>query len=1030
MPYLATPNQRELLEQTIAALEAQRAALGDLVVDTALAPLRAQLAALAQPAAPLGTLHGERKSITVLLADVKGSTDLAERLHVEEWVETMNRLFHLLENEIYRLGGEVNQFRGDGLLAFFGATVVHEDDPERAVLAALAMQRAAAGFAAELRVRRGVELQLRVGINTGEVIVTQVGDARQHSEDTAMGRSVALAARMESAAEPGTVLATEATYRLIASRFEWQPLGEIMVKGFSQPVTVYRPLAHRAWGGSGRGVAGLYSPLVGRDAERWALHGALARLQAGLGGVVTVIGEAGLGKSRLVTETRTQLNGCALTWVEGRCLSYGAADAYHLWRDVLRGLFALAPGAPCAAARDALRVGIAALCPEQAEDVFSCLSGLLIMPGEAEFGVGDDAPVEFPRQRISVAMEAVLCAAARRAPLVVVCEDLHWADATSLTLLEHVAALAERLPALFVCVMRPDAEQRSWQLRAQLAQRYAGCYTEIWLKPLSPVESEALVGNLLRVAMLSPELRAHILDRAEGNPFYVEEIVRDLMDSGVIRYDAGYGFWRLAQEPAAVVIPDTLQGVLMARMDRLPAESKRVLQVASVIGRLFLYPVLAAMLPVNFDLDRQLAVLEESGMIRERAQEPEREFIFKHQLTQEAAYNGLLLGERRILHREVAEAIKALFPDRLWANAGLLAYHWQEAGEPNRAIPHLIRAGGAAVSRSAYAEAEVYLRRALALAQGAGLMLAEADALSRLGHVARMRGDYAEAWTCLERALEFYRRFSNRRREGVLLGQLGTLAQRRGDFDAARLHLERALEITHLVRDRHGEPIALRNLGGVCLDLGDCAAAAAHFEAALRVERAFENRWGISLSLTCLANARRLSGDYVAARRCVEQGLALSVESDYHAGAAWAALVSAWLLHELGEDAAAHPHARGALRCAQERSDRAAEGDAFVALGEALLGLRRFSEAHAPFEAAAEIRAALGEHHLLVEPCAGLAQAALLQGDHAALARQTAQLAEYLARYPALQGIHSPVAIRELARQVLPAFEYSAESHA
>jgi class 3 adenylate cyclase len=260
----------------------------------------------APAAEPIGAqLQGERRRATVILADVKGSTALAERVDVETWVEIMNRVFQILGAEIYRYGGEINQYRGDGLVAFFGLPAAHEDDPERAVLAALAMQDAVKRYAAELAESQGIELLLRVGINTGEVIAASVGDSRQHSEETAMGRAIALAARMETASEPGTVLATENTYRLVAPLFEWQALGEITVKGVSQPLAVYRPLAPCAAPGRGRGIAGVETPLVGRDAEFRALQAAIERLQSGAGGIVTVVGEAGIGKSRLVTEIRT-----------------------------------------------------------------------------------------------------------------------------------------------------------------------------------------------------------------------------------------------------------------------------------------------------------------------------------------------------------------------------------------------------------------------------------------------------------------------------------------------------------------------------------------------------------------------------------------------------------------------------------------------------------------------------------------------------------------------------------------------------
>jgi class 3 adenylate cyclase len=252
---------------------------------------------------------GERRLATVVMADVKGSTALAERIDTETWVEIMHGVFQVLDVEVYRYGGQIDQYRGDGLVAFFGVPIAHEDDPERAVRAALAMQEAIERYAAAVEEKHRTQgdpitLQLRIGVNTGEVVVASVGDRRWHTEDTAMGRAVALAARMETAAAPGTVLVTEHTYRLVAPLFEWEALGQTAVKGVSQPLSVYRPLAAKAVAGKIRGIEGLESPIVGRDAEIRALEGAIARLQSGMGGIVTVVGDAGIGKSRLVAEIR------------------------------------------------------------------------------------------------------------------------------------------------------------------------------------------------------------------------------------------------------------------------------------------------------------------------------------------------------------------------------------------------------------------------------------------------------------------------------------------------------------------------------------------------------------------------------------------------------------------------------------------------------------------------------------------------------------------------------------------------------
>jgi class 3 adenylate cyclase len=318
-------------------------------------------------------LEGERRLATIILADIKGSTAIGERMSTEDFIEILNQVLQILELEIYRYGGEVDQFRGDCVVAFFGTKVAHENDPERAVLAALAMQEVMKTYTAELAGREGIELRLRVGVNTGEVIAARIGDSRLYSEDTAMGQAVALANRLQTAAEPGTVLVSENTYRLTQPLFEWQPLGEIMVKGVSQPVAVYRPLAAKAIPGKLRGIPGLASPLVGRQAEFRTLQEAIERLRAGVGGIVTIAGEAGIGKSRLVAELRKRGRSTerhALQWIEGRCLSYGATIAYQLWLDMLRELLRVAADAPQAIVHDALGELVQRLCPDCFDDVF------------------------------------------------------------------------------------------------------------------------------------------------------------------------------------------------------------------------------------------------------------------------------------------------------------------------------------------------------------------------------------------------------------------------------------------------------------------------------------------------------------------------------------------------------------------------------------------------------------------------------------------------------------------------------------
>jgi len=680
-----------------------------------------------------GQVSHERRTVTILFADVKGSTSMAETLDPEEWAEVMHGAFEVLVPPIYRYEGALVQLMGDAILAFFGAPIAHEDDPERACRAGLDITAEARRYAEKLEKERGIQgFNVRVGINTGLVVVGEVGTDLRVAY-TAMGDTINLAARMEAAAEPGTVLITENTWKLVAPLFETQAVGPLQVKGKAEPVAAYRVVAARPAQAKLRGIAGLESPLVGRAAEFAALQEALQRLQAGVGGTVTIVGEAGLGKSRLVAEMRNQAplsvtaspgrTDCQsvlrpeapLQWVEGRCLSYGTSIAYLLWLDVLRNLLGVTVDDSPQQVRDRLRERVQALCGESAGRHFPYLARLLSLPLDAATDSqvrGEDG--QQLKSSTFEAVDALLRCAANERPLVLVCEDLHWADPTSLELLERMLTLTDRASLLLICLFRPDPAHGSWQLRETIRRSYHHRHTDLELRPLSAADSQTLVGNLLQVEDLPGELRQRIIAAAEGNPFYVEEVIRGLMDSGAIARDAATGRWVATCEAADIVIPDTLQGVLLARLDRLEEDTKRVLQMAAVIGRVFLYRVLSAIAAEQRDLDEHLLTLQRQEMIRERARLPELEYIFKHELTREAAYNGILKADRRAFHRQVAEALERLFAERVNEQLGLLAHHWEHAGDARKATDYLLRAGDHARVAYAHSEAIGYYERALA----------------------------------------------------------------------------------------------------------------------------------------------------------------------------------------------------------------------------------------------------------------------------------------------------------------------------
>jgi ABC-type oligopeptide transport system substrate-binding subunit/class 3 adenylate cyclase len=705
----------------------------------------------------------DRRQVTVLFADLADFTARAEHTDPEDLRELQTAFFAATSAPIHAHGGVVEKYIGDAVLAVFGVPQTHEDDAVRAARAALAMHEAL-GLLNEHLVRElRPRLAMRIGLHTGLVVASVEPDG----DFVITGDVVNLAERLQEAAEPGSVLVSAETQARIAHVFETRPLGPLHVRGRSEPVATWRVLSPISHTECRIEPLKLRSPLVGRQAELNTLFGALGRLSQGQGGIVTIIGEAGLGKSRLVAEARNtqQTIGLGphslqpLTWLEGRCLSYASATAYHLWIDLLRSALKAPPDAPPEVAARALQRWIQELCPGQCREIYPYLARLLALPLPADVAVRLETlgPQQLKRDTFQ-AVETVIVCLAPRSPLPLVCEDLHWSDASSLELLEHLLPLVKQMPVLFICVYRPDSDHGSSRLRETTAQRYKQWHDEIVLQPLSPTETEALVLNLLGAWLpMLPQRRTeppatlaegflwHVLKRTDGNPFFVEEILRALIGRGTLVHDAATSTWNVLLDTADVAAPDTLHGVLAARIDALPEAPRHVLRLAAVIGRIFSYRLLASICGDASTLEAHLLRLQCDDLIREGTGSPEREFSFKHELTREAAYDSLLKRERRQAHRQIAEALERLFPQRVEEQLGLLAYHWEHAEEPEKAINYLLRAGDQARLFYAHQEAIGFYQRALALQRTTSDDEGAARTLMRLGLVHGAAFDFGRA---------------------------------------------------------------------------------------------------------------------------------------------------------------------------------------------------------------------------------------------------------------------------------------------
>ncbi len=712
-----------------------------------------------------GEMAGERRVVTMLFCDVKGSTAAAERLDAEEWAEIINGAFEHMIAPVYRYEGTVARLMGDGILAFFGAPIAHEDDPVRGVLAGLDIAAGIDVYCQALKKERGLDLNVRIGVNTGEVVVGTVGsDLRL--EYTALGDAINVAARMEQTAQPGTVQIAEHTYRLVASLFEVEDLGPVSVKGKSEAIRAYRVLGRRAEPARQRGIAGRETPLVGRDSEMAALQQAMAGLQRGRGQLLFLVGKAGLGKSRLIhdgvtgwLEREAGSDGLAL-WFHRHIPSYESSETYGVLRSQIRLMAGINENTPPDQVRAALAGEAAGLPDQLQESALATWASLLGVKQEADSRSATEGEA-FKRQLFTTTLEAVRAHTLRQ-PAALIVDDLQWVDPASAEIIQHLFQLVDTVPILFLCAMRPDREALSWQVKSAAEANYPHRYGEIELQSLDEQESDALLRALLNDADLPPELRNMILERAEGNPFFIEEVVHALMDSGTLRKSNGQTDWQVTTQGGPIAVPDSLQALLLARIDRLSDGARHILQLASVIGPTFHYRVLQQVYGSGPELDELLATLQRQDLIVETERVPEWKFAFRGALLHETVYRAILNKQRRENHQQVAEAIEACFGDRLNEHAAELAFHFYEAGD-ERALAYSIQAGDDSYRLYANREALVHYSRALD-----GARRLATPSAGQLLHIFARRGRALELNSQFAQALANYQ-------------EMEAVAQERGD---------------------------------------------------------------------------------------------------------------------------------------------------------------------------------------------------------------------------------------------------------
>jgi len=691
-----------------------------------------ELVAKLESARARNEMVGERRIVTMLFCDVKGSTAAAEKVDPEIWTDIMNGVFEYMIRPIYKYEGFVPRLMGDAILAFFGAPITHEDDPQRAVLAGLEIQEGIKPYAEEIRLKHGLEFGLRVGINTGLVVVGEIGsDLRM--EYTALGDAINLAARMEQTAQVGTIQISDETYKLVSPFFETESLGGVEVKGKSDPIQTYRVLGVKSTPGQLRGLDGLSSPIVGRDKEFALLKDRLKDLADGTGSVVAVAGEAGLGKSTLINELKK--SDSRFVWLRGDSLSYTRSISYYPWRQVIRQ--------SVGAHEEDSPVSIRLKLDQSGFDGLPFLESMLAVESEESSKVVANFQGDALNQQIINAARGLISKLSEQKPLVIMFDDLHWSDEASLDLLLNVVDLSNSQPVVFICMARPDTTAASWESIHRMKEKLGGAFYSIELVPLQVDQTETLLNNLLGINDLTKPIRDVIVNKADGNPFFVEEMIRSLIETKQIVQENGH--WKALSADAKISLPNTLRGVLSARIDRLPETSKHVLQNAAVIGRSFDLRILGRLTDLHSGLDPQIQYLEDVSLIEALLEE----YAFRHVLIQEATYESILIKKRAELHRRIAEALEEIRASRIEEFAPLIAHHFYSAGD-DRSLKYDLIAGEKSARLYANAEAITHFHRALEVAKRVNVENEKlASIYSQLGSVYELSGQY-------DRALETY----------------------------------------------------------------------------------------------------------------------------------------------------------------------------------------------------------------------------------------------------------------------------------
>ncbi|MBN1147613.1 MAG: tetratricopeptide repeat protein [Anaerolineales bacterium] len=1015
------------LDQT-APVEAKQAAPAEAFVPALGVMMGADLAERLRQAGLEAS--GQRRNVTVLFADISGYTSLSERIDGEDLYDIVQRYISILSNNIYKFEGIVDKISGDGLMALFGAPISHENNAERAVRAALDMQNDLFQFSRELRERLGVDINVRIGLHSGAVIVGGIG-SNLLMDYTAIGDTVNLAHRIEEAAPPGAILISEAVYHQVRAFFDCQQVSVLNPKGIAHPVTAYRVAGLKIMPGSARGIEDLRAPMIGRDQELIYLKQTVANLiDNRRGQFVIVTGEAGLGKSRLTAEFLASLDPGAVRFLQGQSLAYRRVS-YWLIREIFFDYLGLPTSTPALQVRERLARYLYQLMDNQAGDALPYLEHLLSLP------YSDPATADRLRhldggqlrQQIFLAVRDVFLLESCNRPLLIVLDDLHWADDASLELLSYLTELLHTAPIFFLAISRSITPGALEKIVSWAEENLGEDFHRITLQQLSLDQSKQLLVLLLSIPDLPEKLREQILRRAAGIPFYLEEILRMLIDEGILTNENGY--WRVVPDAdvAALGVPNTLQDLILARFDRLLSVQRKVLQTASVVGKDFSLPLLSAVLRTmgKQDLHAAIDALVERNFILPQSGTHDTEYTFRHILMSDAIYGTMLRKDRSKVHGQVAEVIETLYADRLDEQVELLANHYRWSLKLDKALHYLILAGQKAARNHVNEQAKQHFMVAMELlAQVRHSPYQSLQVHLGLGDVLIFAGEYPQARSHYQDALQIVHgrdADSYAEERSALYRKIARTYERQGDYDQALLHLSLAQDALddssraqpvlraevwndiawiYFRRGNFGEAQELlikaldlversdaydvvasiyNRLGGVAYNQGDWERAAEYLRKSIAIRETTRDVVGLATSFNNLGLLEIEMGKYDGALEHLTRSYELKTRLGQAEGIAMALNNLGWLRIQRGELDEARQTLQEALDLARQIGYSSLRWQILKNFGELYLVARDWQNARQVLFDAMPALIELGANDQLIDAYRQLGEAALGEKD-------------------------------------------------